>query len=263
MFIRYNIQPKQCSTHYLPQRSSSLLASSGDTRVGPVLNVGLGVPLGFWFLRSLLGFFRGSSSTSLLGSVLLNLLRVSVEVQVGHNRPLLLSVWDDASQSQHLSGQQPPDQTDRVLTLVVTWDGHVNVFGWGVHVGKSNDGDVDVGGLLDGLGIGSWVGDNHQSWLLERTGDVVGEVTWGESAGNWGGAGVGGKLQHGSLAEGSGGAHHDVRSVWNGGDDSGSQHDLLPGLGDVDHVNTVWSGLVDVRLVVDLLVSKSCEIKRE
>lgn len=142
-----------------------------------------------------------------------------------------------------------------MLTLVVTWDGHVDVLGRRVHVGQGNDGDVHVGRLLDGLGIGSWVSDNHQSWLLERTGDVVGEVTWGESAGNRGGAGVGSELQDSSLTEGSRGAHHNVGGVRNGSNDSGSQHDLLPGLGDVDDVDTVGSGLVNVWLVVDLMVS--------
>lgn len=144
-----------------------------------------------------------------------------------------------------------------MLTLVVTWDGNIDVLGWGVDVRQGNDWDVDVRGLLDGLGVGSWVGDDHQSWLLERTGDVVGEVTWGESAGNWGGTGVGSELQDSSLAESSGRAHDNVGGVRDGSDDSGSQNDLLPGLGDVDDVDTVWSGLVNVRLVVDLDVSKT------
>lgn len=67
-----------------------------------------------------------------------------------------------------------------------------------------NDGDVDVGGLLDGLGVGARVGDDDEAGLLERAGDVVGEVTGGEATGNGDGAGVGGELEDGTLTVGTG-----------------------------------------------------------
>lgn len=67
-----------------------------------------------------------------------------------------------------------------------------------------NDGDVDVGSLLDGLGVGARVGDDDEAGLLERAGDVVGEVTGGEAAGNGDGAGVGGELEDGTLTVGTG-----------------------------------------------------------
>lgn len=139
-----------------------------------------------------------------------------------------------------------------MLTFVVTWDGNINVLRRRVDVRQGNDWDVDVRRLLDGLRVGSWVGNNNQSWLLERTCDVVGKVTWGESAGDRGSTSVGSKLQRSSLTEGSSGAYNDIGGVWDGGDDSSSQHNLLPGLGDVNDVDTVWSGLVDVSLVVNL-----------
>ncbi len=67
-----------------------------------------------------------------------------------------------------------------------------------------DDGDVDVGGLLDGLGVSARVGDDDQAGLLERAGDVVGEVTGGEATGNGDGAGVGGELEDGTLTVGTG-----------------------------------------------------------
>lgn len=63
-----------------------------------------------------------------------------------------------------------------------------------------NDGDVNVGSLLDSLSIGARVGDNDQTGLLERAGDVVGEVTGGETTGNGDSAGVGSELEDSTLA---------------------------------------------------------------
>ena len=67
-----------------------------------------------------------------------------------------------------------------------------------------NDGDVDVGGLLDSLGVGAGVGDDDQAGLPERTGDVVGEVTRSETTSDGGGAGVGSELEDGTLSVGTG-----------------------------------------------------------
>lgn len=67
-----------------------------------------------------------------------------------------------------------------------------------------DDGDVDVGSLLDGLGVGARVGDDDEAGLLERAGDVVGEVTGGEATGNGDGASVGGELEDGTLTVGTG-----------------------------------------------------------
>lgn len=115
-----------------------------------------------------------------------------------------------------------------MATLVVGGDGNVDELGGGVGVAEGDDGDVDVGSLLDGLGVGARVGDDDQTGLLERTGDVVGEGTGGETTGDGLGAGVGGELQDGTLTVGTGRDDTDVRRVVDGGDDTGSQDDLLP-----------------------------------
>lgn len=115
-----------------------------------------------------------------------------------------------------------------MTALVVGGDGNVDELGGGVGVAESDDGDVDVRGLLDGLGIGAGVGDDDQAGLLEGAGDVVGEVTGGEAASNGDGTGVGGELQDSTLAVGTSGDDANVGWVVNGDDDAGSEDDFLP-----------------------------------
>lgn len=115
-----------------------------------------------------------------------------------------------------------------MTALVVGRDGDVNEVGGGVSVAESNDGNIDVAGLLDGLGVGAGVGHDDQTGLLERAGDVVGKVTGGETTRNSGGAGVRGKLEDSTLTVGASGDHTDVGRVVNGGDDTSSQDNLLP-----------------------------------
>jgi len=141
-----------------------------------------------------------------------------------------------------------------VATLVVGGDGNVNVLGGRVSVGKGNDGDVDVGSLLDGLGVGAGVGDDDQTGLLERSGDVVGEGTGGEATSDGGGTSVGGELEDGTLTVGTGRDDTDIGGVVDGSDDTGSQNDLLPGLANVDDVDTIGTGLPEVVLHVNLEV---------
>lgn len=115
-----------------------------------------------------------------------------------------------------------------MATLVVGGDGDVDVLGGGVSVGEGDDGDVDVGSLLDGLGVGAGVGDDDQTGLLEGAGDVVGEGTGGEAAGDGGGARVRGELEDGTLTVGTGRDDTDIGGVVDGGDDAGGQDNLLP-----------------------------------
>lgn len=165
----------------------------------------------------------------LAGGVLVLLgLWVAVEVQIGHDVPLSLTAGDGATEAEDLTGEHPPDETNGVTTLVVGWDGNIDVLSWGVSVAESDDWDVDVGGLLDGLGVSAWVGDNDQAWLAEGTGDVVGEVTRGETTGNGDGTGVVGELQDSALTVWTGRDNANVGWVVNSSDDTGSKDDLLP-----------------------------------
>lgn len=115
-----------------------------------------------------------------------------------------------------------------MATLVVGGDGNVDELGGGVGVAEGDDGDVDVAGLLDGLGVGARIGDDDEAGFLEGAGDVVGEVTGGEAAGNGNGTGVSGELEDGTLAVGTSGNHTNVGWVVNGCDDAGSKDDFLP-----------------------------------
>lgn len=155
-------------------------------------------------------------------------LGVAVEVQVGHYVPLGLTGSKSAAEAEDLTGEHPPDETDGVTALVVGGDGNIDVLGGGVGVAEGDNRDVDVGSLLDGLGIGAGVGDNDQAGLLERAGDVVGEVTGGETTGDGDSTSVGGELQDSALTVGTGRDDTDVGGVLNGDNDTRSENDLLP-----------------------------------
>lgn len=103
---------------------------------------------------------------------------------------------------------------------------------------KQHSRDVNVGSLSDSLVVDSGVGDNDNSRLLERLGDVVGEVTWSESSGNGLGTGETSELQDSSVTVWSGRDDTDVVGVVDGGEDSGSKDEFLPGLADVQDVDT-------------------------
>ena len=53
--------------------------------------------------------------------------------------------------------------------LVVAWDSNVDIAERGVGVGESDDGDVDVGCLGDGLVIGTRVRHHQQTRLTESS----------------------------------------------------------------------------------------------
>ena len=163
------------------------------------------------------------------GGVLVLLgLGVAVEVQVGHDVPLGLAGSEGTTEAEDLTGEEPPDKTNGVTTIVVGGDGSVDVLGGGVGVAEGDDGNVDVRSLLDGLGVGAGVGDDDQAGLLERAGDVVGEATGGEATSDGGGTGVGSELEDSALAVGTGRDDANVGRVVNGDDDAGSEDNILP-----------------------------------
>lgn len=115
-----------------------------------------------------------------------------------------------------------------MTTLIVGRDSDVDEVSGGVSVAESDDRDVNVAGLLDGLGIGARIGDDDEAGFLEGAGDVVGEVTGGETTSNGNGAGVSGELEDGTLTVGTRGDHANVGGVVDGCDDTGSKDDFLP-----------------------------------
>ncbi|KAI6756261.1 hypothetical protein HG530_011997 [Fusarium avenaceum] len=255
-----------------PLLTGSAVPASGGTSTGGTGEASSGsLPVGT--SRSLEAGLDGGRALLLSAGdlLLLNLLLgLSLRVAIDHDVPGGLAVVDGTTEAEDLTGEHPPDGTNGVATLVVGGDGDVNVLGGRVSVGKGNDGDVDVRSLLDGLGIGTGVGDDDQTGLLERSGDVVGERTGGEATSDGGGTSVGSELEDGTLTVRTGRDDTDIGGVVDGSDDTGSQDDLLPevhsqqfhqnpilyvpGLANVDHVNTILTGLPEVVLHVNLEV---------
>ena len=92
---------------------------------------------------------------------------------------------DGSSQSENLSGQHPPHQSNAVGALVVAGNGDVNKLGWRVHIAEANDRDVGVASLGDGLVVSSGVRDNEEPGLTEGSLDLIGECSRSEPASNW------------------------------------------------------------------------------
>jgi hypothetical protein len=93
--------------------------------------------------------------------------------------------------------------------------------------------------------VDSGVGDDDHSGFLEGLGDVIGEVTGGESTGNGLSTGETSHLEDSSVTVRSSRDDGNVCGVLDGGENSGSKDELLPGLTDVEDVDTwmlVWKG---------------------
>merc|ERR1719362_950854 len=179
--------------------------------------------------------------------LLLGLLGVAVEEQVGHDLPRRAAA-DGSSQSENLAGQHPPHQTDAVGALVVAWDGDVDELGGRVNVAEGDDGDVGVASLRNGLLVGPGVADHQKTGLAESGLDLIGEGSRGEPAGNGGAVDVPSELEDSSLSVGPAGTDEHISGVLNSRDGAGSQQDLLPGLLQVDDVDPVILLLEDVLL---------------
>lgn len=144
-------------------RAPALSAGLGIARRSPVGGGGISVPAATWCgsgglvvegngvgasdLPLLTEAISGRGGTDLLGARGLGLLDggvlvllglgVAVEVQIGHDVPLGLAGSEGAAETEDLTGQHPPDETDGVATLVVGGDGNINVLSRGVAVAES------------------------------------------------------------------------------------------------------------------------------
>jgi len=117
-----------------------------------------------------------------------------------------------------------------VTTLVVGWDSNIDELGWGVRIAERNNRDIDVGSLLDSLGIGARIGDDDEAGFLEGASDVVGEVTRGEPTSNSDGTCVRGELEYSTLTVGTSGDDTDISWVVDSCDDTSSEDNLLPAM---------------------------------
>jgi len=116
--------------------------------------------------------------------------------------------------------------------------------------------------------VDSGVGNNDDSGFLEGLGDVIGEVTGGESTGNGLSTGETSHLEDSSVTVRSSRDDGNVIGVVDGGEDSGSEDELLPGLTDVEDVDTwilVLKGLCHVLMLLlppKVLSTASCVLVR-
>lgn len=232
---------------------SSLGGLSSEDGVGSVTSVVLGghTSSGRGGGSLGVGTLLSGSGSSLLGGLTLNLLGVTVEEEVGEDVPAGRTgraSGNGATETKDFSAEEVPHKTDRVTRLVVGGDGNVDKLGGSVSVTEGNDRDVDVGSLSDSLVVNPGVSDDDHSGLLERSGDVVSEGTGGESASDSLGTGEGAVLEDGTVTVGSGGDDTDVVGVLDGSEDTSSKDELLPGLADVDNVDTIGTPLPDVVL---------------
>lgn len=87
-----------------------------------------------------------------------------------------------AYRGQDLASEEPVQEADRLLALVVGRHGDVDEAEGRVGVAEGQRGDVDEGRLLERLRVRAGVGDDQQPRLLESLLDLVREGTCGAHA---------------------------------------------------------------------------------
>ena len=102
--------------------------------------------------------------------------------------------------------------------------------------------------------VDTGVGNDDDTGLLERAGDVVGERTGGESASNGGGTGLSSELEDGTVTILTTRNDTDVGGVLDGSKNTGGKDDLLPGLANVDNIDSIRASLPQVGFHVNLQV---------
>ena len=126
-----------------------------------------------------------------------------------------------------------------LLTTIVARDTKIDMAQRGISVGKSDNWNVDIGALSDGLVVSPWIGDQKHARLHERILDLIGQRTRSEPAVNILSPCVLRKLENGTLTVGTGTNSTDIGRVFNGNNHTGRQHQLLPGHVEIENVDTI------------------------
>jgi len=165
---------------------------------------------------------------------------------------------DRSAETEDLTSKHPVQETDRVASLVVSRDCNIDESQRRVGIAESDDWDVHVRRLTNRLVVGARIGEDQQTRLHVLLLDLVSENTRSEAASNVLGTSVLGVLEHGPLAIWPSRDHTNISRVLDGDDHTGCKHELLPGLGEVDHIHTVRATLESVllHLEVDVLGSQ-------
>ncbi|GMT17755.1 hypothetical protein PFISCL1PPCAC_9052, partial [Pristionchus fissidentatus] len=195
------------------------------------------------------------------GLLLLLLLRIAVEVEIGHDLLILENesrlARDLSTEGQNLTGKKPPHESNRLLSLKNRRDSDVDKLQGRVGVDEGDDGDVHVRSLSDSLVVNTGVRDDEESGLLEVLLGSVGKATGLEATEDSGSSGVSGELEKSTLGVRAGRDDDDVGGVLNCGDSASSQEKLLPSLADVDDMDSFETSLVDVALDLEVDVGGS------
>jgi len=181
----------------------------------------------------------------------------TIEEQINHDIPLLVA-RDDSLQSQNLTSKKPEEKTDGFSRAVVARNGNVNVFQIGISIAKGNCWKIHIGSLFECLVINSRIGDNEETWFEELGLDLIGESSRSEAARDGVSSGEVGELENGALANLRSRNDADFRRSVNSCNDSSSENQLLPCLGNVDDVHTVVSCFPDIsfHFRIDVLRAK-------
>jgi len=205
---------------------------------------------GFFFLGSVPGLFFSTSSlisfSLIFNSLSFDVFDLLVEEQINHNIPFFL-LAEFTSEDLDFSSQEPEDHGDGFGVSVVAGDGNIDEREGRVSVAEGDGGDVDIRSFDDGLSVALGVDDDQKLGFSELFGVLIGKSTGSPSGrGVGGGTSVLSVLDDGSLTVGSGADNDDFFGSVNGGDDSSGELDLLPGLFEVDDVDTFGVFMVNI-----------------
>lgn len=178
---------------------------------------------------------------------LLGLSGITVEEEIDHNVPWSLA-GELSLETEDLTAEEPVDQTNGVLGLVVGGDHTINTTNWGVSVADGDGWDVSQRSFLEGLRVSSGIGDDDQTGFDELGLDLIGKGTRGESASDGFGSSEVGELEDGTLAIRTSRDETNISGLFNGNNHASSENDLLVGLLEVEQVHSSSVTLPDVAL---------------
>jgi len=89
-----------------------------------------------------------------------------VHEEINHDFPFLVT-GDVSSELEDFAGKEPEAVSNGVSSLVVCWDGNIDVGEVVVTISKSDDGDVHVRCFSDGLVVKAGVADDDESGFEE------------------------------------------------------------------------------------------------
>lgn len=89
-----------------------------------------------------------------------DLFGISVEEEINHHVPLGLA-RDWSSQAQYFPGEQPPHQTNCMQALGIARNRNIHEAQRRISVAESDNWNIYVACLGDGLMIGGWIRDDQ------------------------------------------------------------------------------------------------------